>query len=847
MDHNLSLILSIFFLFCGILLCVKNYYSLKNRIAFFILVLISLILYLLYGVSDYFTGKGINESVIYHIKYGFAGAGFSEYLGLIIVSSIILFLGLFFLFYMFSRKTKIKSLSVINKNIYFSYLLIFISLVVNPAVHDLFSLAFNKSNSPNFDIYYLKPAIKKLNKNQKNLIVIYAESLERTYFDESTFPGLIKELRKLESKSTYFTNIVEIECTGWTIAGIVASQCGIPLITPLYRGNSMSGMDSYLPSAVGLSDLLQNEGYKFIYYGGANLDFAGKRKFFSTHHYDEVFGKKELSGLLTDKSYMTSWGLFDDTLLDIVFDKFIKLSERDEKFCLFLLTLDTHNPKGDPSKKCRDIIYGDGLNPILNAVAGSDYLISDFINKILLSSFAQKTIIVVLSDHLTMNNTAYHLLKPKKRTNMFMIIDPENLSSRKIQQLGSTLDIGATILPFIGYECSLGLGRNLLSKKLWDSDIECIQKNITGWKQNLSKFWNFPNIHESITINITENYLKIDERKFRIPILIEFNNDFETILTFTFDGDYRQSRLIDYLKTLDKNKNFILIDKCINVGEIDKDVSQNDFCIIIGRGNEYLKKMKLSENITLNVNELREILQLKSVFRTRRIAHAGGGIDNVTYTNSFQALNHNLKRGFLYFELDFSYTQDKQLVCVHDFKKEFKKLTGIELKERPTLEVLQSIVNNYSKFSLCTVDTLAMWMQQNPSAIIITDVKEEDNIKVLETIATKLPNFEDRVIPQIYYPEDYSKAKQLGYKQIIWTLYRYAGTNEDVLKWVDKFNGPFAITMPKERAKTDLPSKLAEKRIPSYVHTVNTKEEADNFLKKYKITDIYTDFLPEKD
>lgn len=841
MASNPNLFLSIFLLLWGILRYAKNNYSLKNKIAFGSMVFITLFFYVLYGVSDYFTGKGIDESVIYHIECGLRGVGFSEYAGLIGVLSIILCLSSFFLFYMFSRKKKDISSNIGGKNIYLPYLLISISLVANPAVRDLSGLVFHKSNAPDFDSYYRKPAVKKMHNKQKNLIMIYAESLERTYFDEAVFPGLIKGLRSLESKSTYFTNIIQIPYSGWTMAGIATSQCGIPLVTPS-GGNSMSGMDRYLQSAVGLSDLLHGEGYKLVYYGGANLDFGGKRKFLYSHHYDEAFGREELGGLLTDRSYTASWGLFDDTLFDIAFNRFITLSGQDKKFCLVLLTLDTHHPRGAPSKKYGDIIYGEGSNPMLNAVACSDYLISDFINRILLSPFAQKTIIVVLSDHLAMKNTAYNLLKKKNRTNMFMIIDPEDLSPRKIQQRGSTLDVGATLLPFIGYEGSLGLGRNLLEEKPANSDIECIQKNITGWKQDLSRFWNFPRIQESITIDIADNYLEIDDRKFEFPILVEFNNDFETVLRFKFDSGRRQKILIDYLKKLNKKKNFILIDECAYANEIDKDMGQDGFYMVIGRGHKYLKKTRLHENITLTVNDLRRILQLKEIFQTRRIAHAAGGIDNVTYTNSFQALNHNLKRGFLYFELDFSYTKDRQLVCIHDFEQQFKRLTGLELGERPTLETFQSIVRDHCKFDICTVGTLAAWMKKNPSATIITDVKEDDNIKALETISTKLPDFEDRVIPQVYYPEDYAKAKQLGYKQIIWTLYRYAGTNEDVLRWVDAFEGPFAITMPKERAKTDLPGKLARKGIPSYVHTVNTKKETDNFLRRYKITDIYTDF-----
>lgn len=83
----------------------------------------------------------------------------------------------------------------------------------------------------------------------------------------------------------------------------------------------------------------------------------------------------------------------------------------------------------------------------------------------------------------------------------------------------------------------------------------------------------------------------------------------------------------------------------------------------------------------------------------------------------------------------------------------------------------------------------------------------------------------------------------MGFEQIIWTLYRYNGTNEDVLKWVDEFKGSFAITMPKGQAASNLPTELAKKHIPTYVHTINKLEEKNKFIDKFNITEIYTDFL----
>ena len=57
-----------------------------EKLLTFSLVCMYFLITTLYFVSDYFTGKGFNESVLYHLYYGVQGAGFSEYTGIILVS-----------------------------------------------------------------------------------------------------------------------------------------------------------------------------------------------------------------------------------------------------------------------------------------------------------------------------------------------------------------------------------------------------------------------------------------------------------------------------------------------------------------------------------------------------------------------------------------------------------------------------------------------------------------------------------------------------------------------------------------------------------------------------------------
>ncbi len=63
------------------------------------------------------------------------------------------------------------------------------------------------------------------------------------------------------------------------------------------------------------------------------------------------------------------------------------------------------------------------------------------------------------------------------------------------------------------------------------------------------------------------------------------------------------------------------------------------------------------------------------------------------------------------------------------------------------------------------------------------------------------------------------------------------------LGWVDKFDGSFAITMPKQRAASKLPIELASNQISTYAHTVNSAKEAKMLLGEKGVSELYTDFL----
>jgi len=817
-------------------------FSKTSKLAVFFYYYLSLgiiLFFAVYRISDSFTGQGFDPSVIYHIKYGMKDAVVASR-SLVLSAALGLFIG-FTVLQLFTH-FKVK---IIFRNSILSFTILFLTFVLNPALLSLYQflktdIVHSLETKSNFSDLYHKPYIKRNGYDRKNVVFIYGESLEWNFFDEAIFPGLMPGLSQHLKKSTYFTNVRQMPYTGWTIAGITASQCGIPLLFSSH-GNSMSGMDQFLPSAVCLSDLLHREGYRMLFYGGASLEFAGKGKFFRTHQFDEIIGKRALLASLGEYADQSPWGITDGDLLRVAFERFLELSSGDEPYGLFLLTLDTHLD-GHLSQGCGGVEYRDGKNALLNAVHCSDKTISKFIEDIKQSPYASETVIVVASDHLAMNNSVIEALTGKKRSNLFMIIDPQTDSARKIESIGTPFDVGPTVLSFLGFDSKIALGRDLLQTSLSEKKFSEMYSGVSSWKADILPFWNFPTIKKVIKVDPEDKKVVINDREFEYPALVQWDKDWKTNIRFDFGrSNYNQS-LLHYVRALKNDDKFLWVDTCQRIFFERAGRQSDDFCVAIGKGKESFLRKKIKNAMTFTRDDLFLYTADTTEFIPLRVAHAGGGIKKQTYTNSLEALNDNIQKGFRYFEIDLSFTRDGRLVCLHDWDESFTRSFGFKVEKHPTLDEFEQIVKKSSSFENCTLDSLANWLEENPSAFIITDIKEH-NLEGLKMISKKIPEFRKKIIPQIYDPKNFDRVKALGYKRIIWTLYRYQGTQQDVLAWVDRFDGPFAVTMPAYEAGGELQHRLKKKNIPTYVHTINTVEEKETYCNEYGVSEIYTDFL----
>lgn len=569
----------------------------RNRLSF-VLVLVILGIYivlnLIRAASNYFTGDGINDSVLYTVTSTLTGAGVTKYIlpfvGFLTVS-LAVFAGISWVLLRTTGK---------NNKILYSVLAVVLasaSVVTTPASGEIAGLVKSELSQDKSDFAnYYKTPNKTMNGKKPNLIYIYAESLEDTYFDQTEFPGLTSQLNQEKSDSISFDNTIQLPGTGYTIAGIVASQCGIPLFAP-FDGNASSSLSTFYPHAVCLGDILQSSGYETYFYQGADLAFAGKGLFLKSHGFDHLYGLQELESQVDDPSYKNEWGWYDDTLLDIVYNKYVELSSQNKRFALFALTVDTHHPDGYISRTCikKDYEYNNTENSSLSAVSCSQQHIAELIHKIKQSPYFKNTVIVVSSDHLAMNNTAYDILTKHDRKDLFFIIRGDSDQKQQVNVKRSTLDNGATVLDVLGGDNYIGLGRSSLSGVSLSTYFMNINAKINSWIPAIIRQWDFPRKITKYKIDVASKTIKFSGVSFKTPLILKVgDNKVEPLFNV-----YLSTPLNQQLAKLNANDKFVWVDDCNKMADVwDSQLNQaNNTCVATGTLNTHPQIVQINSSV----------------------------------------------------------------------------------------------------------------------------------------------------------------------------------------------------------------------------------------------------------
>lgn len=284
-----------------------------------------------------------------------------------------------------------------------------------------------------------------------NLIQIFLESSERTLSHREDFGDVMDPLIPFARRGLELTGIDQAALTSWSLAGDVASHCGVPLKPlGLVTHNSYHVLDdAIMPNAQCLGNLLSRDGYSTSVMHTSPLQFAGADKLFGAHGWAHLIGFQELR-----RHYPVggnAWGVDDEDLYDAVYHRVVQKTEAGERFAIVVANVGGHAPRGYVSRSCHGRPSVDRIaDPTLKAFRCTHELAAEMLNRLDAGGYLGNTVVVVQSDHLAMRNTIYNRLKRHERRNLFFAFGP-GIEPQVIDRDMTMMDVYPTLLDLLGY------------------------------------------------------------------------------------------------------------------------------------------------------------------------------------------------------------------------------------------------------------------------------------------------------------------------------------------------------------------------------------------------------------
>ena len=387
---------------------------------------------------------------------------------------IILSLIVSFVFYVVIHK--FRSVYSYYRIIFIFFIVVLLLVTVRLFItYKIFSYISNGVQTSDFYEKYYVDA-KNVNiispKNKRNLILIFLESMEFSYANKDFFPdNLIPELINLSNNNISFKNFYNGYYQNNTQTAIVATMTGLPsknLFIGIKDSNSIgTNLKSYLKNSSSIRQILRNKGYTTLFLQGSEKEFAGADVFLEMHGFkDSIFDSFYLKQTYNINN-VPEWYVADKDVIN-VFKKKISQLKNKTPFFAVMVTADTHMWWNGVKNPQIPDISKNFSNDKVNIIRNSSILINDFVNWIRKQSFAKDTTIVLIGDHLRMDDGLFeNYSKERYIYNCFInsVYDDKKLNKdRTFWQI----DLFPTILQSIGFEIEgdkLGLGTSLFSDK----------------------------------------------------------------------------------------------------------------------------------------------------------------------------------------------------------------------------------------------------------------------------------------------------------------------------------------------------------------------------------------------
>ncbi|WP_309663904.1 sulfatase-like hydrolase/transferase [Tabrizicola sp.] len=305
-----------------------------------------------------------------------------------------------------------------------------------------------------------------------DLVIIYLEGTDRRFADTSIYGQTYRELAEFAAEGLSFTKVGQIAGTGWSLAGMVASQSGVPVAPRgLHFAKKTEDVAAFMPQVQFFGDILAGKGYASHYVVGGETGFGGIQAMYATHQITNMTGFQELKSLhpaTTFEAARAGWLVDDQLVLKTAREVCRDLSVGEKPFALIVETIGPHGPKGILSRRWTTTGKTGSTNDIAHAVTCSVTEVMEFIRDIRAAQPARgrELRVVLLSDHLNHTPGLPTAGTDFQGYNSVIFWRDAARKGDVIDRPGSMIDVFPSLLEWLGWAevpVAAGLGRSLLS------------------------------------------------------------------------------------------------------------------------------------------------------------------------------------------------------------------------------------------------------------------------------------------------------------------------------------------------------------------------------------------------
>ncbi|MGN7165405.1 phosphatidylinositol-specific phospholipase C/glycerophosphodiester phosphodiesterase family protein [Paenibacillus cellulositrophicus] len=232
----------------------------------------------------------------------------------------------------------------------------------------------------------------------------------------------------------------------------------------------------------------------------------------------------------------------------------------------------------------------------------------------------------------------------------------------------------------------------------------------------------------------------------------------------------------------------------------------------------------------------------------RLIAHALGGVNGASYTNSYEAFMTNYNRGYRLFEVDLVQTTDGELVARHDWSHKLQPdLAAHRGRNVTKLQFANSLI--MGRFHPLTLPDILQLMQKYRDFDLIVDSKAGNKEQIQQQFTYLVnevrrtdPALLNRIIPEIFSPEMYDTVMEIyPFPNKMYSLYKTGASAESIVEFVrDKHLTSVAMPVYRVFINPNLVPALNKLGVKSFVHTVNSRPVMQ-LLHSFGVHGFYTD------